>query len=831
MPRVPLPAFRAAPRFHPRLACCGFAAALFSSLSGAEAPSARTVPDSTALRAPTAAAPSDLHRAVRLGDADTRRRLLESGADVKARDALGNTPLHLAALRGDAEAVDALLAKGADPGATNHADASPLHYGVGSERVVAALLARGAAPDPLSKAGVTPLLGAVARADSFHVVRRLIAAGANVNHRRLNVRGPYGGASVLTIAISAGDRRTIDLLIEKGARVDVQQGTSPLAAAAYGGDLETVKLLVERGADLDYRSGFAGTALNFALFAGHQHVARYLLERGANPSLPSTMGHGTPAMVFSAYHDEGDPGFARLLLSRGVDVNAANDAGETALSYALRNGPDTPLVQFLREAGGRTPPAAARTKTIPAQAVPKDPAARAAMIRDGAQRALDLLQRNSTAFLENGFVRDRARCVSCHQQALPAVAFGWARERGFKLDEAALGRLLHATVSQRDPQAENARQLDEPTPSADVTLGFDADGLHALRFAPDDLSDAMSHYLLAIQHPDGSWASHVRRPPMEDGPIIGTAWSARAVQLYPPAGREAEVAAALQRARTWLGRQTPRTHNERVFHLLGLAWADERPERLRPLADRLIETQRADGGWAQLPGLSSDAWATGSAMIALHKAGVAPTAASYQRAVDFLLHTQFADGSWWVRSRSWPFQPHFDGQFPHGKDQWISAAGTAFAAMGLLLTIEPTVRPENLPDARALIAHFMSRDPRPAVAAAPRVATSRASVSFSRDIKPLIERSCAGCHVGEKVKGGFSLGSRDAVLKGGQSGDPAIVPGLSGESRLLRYISDQIEDLEMPPLARREKYPPLNATEIALVRHWIDGGATWDDVP
>jgi len=53
------------------------------------------------------------------------------------------------------------------------------------------------------------------------------------------------------------------------------------------------------------------------------------------------------------------------------------------------------------------------------------------------------------------------------------------------------------------------------------------------------------------------------------------------------------------------------------------------------------------------------------------------------------LRTQFDDGSWWVKSRTWPWQLHFDGQFPHGKDQWISAGATAWAAMALLFTIEP----------------------------------------------------------------------------------------------------------------------------------------------
>ena len=72
----------------------------------------------------------------------------------------------------------------------------------------------------------------------------------------------------------------------------------------------------------------------------------------------------------------------------------------------------------------------------------------------------------------------------------------------------------------------------------------------------------------------------------------------------------------------------------------------------------------------------------------------------------FLLGTQCDDGSWWVRCRTWPFQPRFDGHFPHRRDQWISAAGTSWVTIALLLTIEPSVRPADLPNAPALAEKF-----------------------------------------------------------------------------------------------------------------------------
>jgi squalene cyclase len=114
---------------------------------------------------------------------------------------------------------------------------------------------------------------------------------------------------------------------------------------------------------------------------------------------------------------------------------------------------------------------------------------------------------------------------------------------------------------------------------------------------------------------------------------------------------------------------------------------------LKKLSAAALAEQRADGGWAQLPTLESDAYATGQTLYALHIAGGLPVShPAYQRGVRFLRETQHPDGSWFVRTRAFPFQKHFDTGFPHGKDQWISAAGTSWAAMALILTVEPATQ-------------------------------------------------------------------------------------------------------------------------------------------
>jgi len=122
-----------------------------------------------------------------------------------------------------------------------------------------------------------------------------------------------------------------------------------------------------------------------------------------------------------------------------------------------------------------------------------------------------------------------------------------------------------------------------------------------------------------------------------------------------------------------------------VFRLFGLTWA-RASDAIRQSAVRdLVATQQPDGGWAQLPSLQSDAYATGEALVALREAGVLPNDAAYRKGVQFLLTRQLTDGSWFVRTRSHPTQIYFESGFPHGANQYISAAATNWATLALIL--------------------------------------------------------------------------------------------------------------------------------------------------
>src|SRR5207244_4313328 len=111
-----------------------------------------------------------------------------------------------------------------------------------------------------------------------------------------------------------------------------------------------------------------------------------------------------------------------------------------------------------------------------------------------------------------------------------------------------------------------------------------------------------------------------------------------------------------------------------------------------------------DGGWSQLPRLTSDSYATGTVLAALHEAAGLPTAhAVYQRGLRFLLKTQKSDGSWRVPTRLHPpapvSPPYYNSGFPHNKDQFISIMGTTWAvtAMAHALPFDAKLKRHRIP--------------------------------------------------------------------------------------------------------------------------------------
>jgi hypothetical protein len=198
------------------------------------------------------------------------------------------------------------------------------------------------------------------------------------------------------------------------------------------------------------------------------------------------------------------------------------------------------------------------------------------------------------------------------------------------------------------------------------------------------LTDALTLDLAAQQRPDGSWNVGDIRPPLFDSSAIHyTALAIRALDVYMPAGRHVEAMARIARGRQFLEQATARHTQDEAFKLLGLVWSKASTTEISRQRDRVLELQRADGGWGQRPTMRPDAYQTGQVLYALYASGVPATRGAYQKGVQFLLRNQLEDGTWFVQSRAFAFQPYFETGFPHGTNQFISAAATSWAVMAL----------------------------------------------------------------------------------------------------------------------------------------------------
>jgi len=94
-----------------------------------------------------------------------------------------------------------------------------------------------------------------------------------------------------------------------------------------------------------------------------------------------------------------------------------------------------------------------------------------------------------------------------------------------------------------------------------------------------------------------------------------------------------------------------------------------------------------------------------------------------------------------------------------------------------------------------------------------------AEVDYTRDVKPLLQQHCVGCHGAKRQRGDLRLDSRAALLKGGSRG-PAVVVGKAAESLLIQAVLQDDPEIAMPPEGE-----PLSSEEVQVLRDWIDQGA------
>ena len=316
-----------------------------------------------------------------------------------------------------------------------------------------------------------------------------------------------------------------------------------------------------------------------------------------------------------------------------------------------------------------------------AAAGPPDP------VRDAVERALQRLDKGSANYMTH------RQCFSCHHQGMAVLAMTAARRRGFAVDADHIESQVAFTLEWFRTQKDNfVKGVDIGGDTATATYGLytlDAAGRPA-----DETTALVVNYLLQKQSTDGSWPVQAVRPPMEGSLFTSTGVALHVLPAYgPPEGSKdgddlrQRIARACAMGLEWLRKNEPKTTEDKVFHLRGLVYGGAAKAEVEAARAALLKDQREDGSWSQLPEMSGDAYATGTALTALRLAGLAADAEAYQKGVKYLLAMQRPDGAWVVQTRSKPVQKFFNNGDPGDKSQFLSFATTGWATLALLETL------------------------------------------------------------------------------------------------------------------------------------------------
>ena len=323
--------------------------------------------------------------------------------------------------------------------------------------------------------------------------------------------------------------------------------------------------------------------------------------------------------------------------------------------------------------------------TASAADAPGEVAPEPAVLRSAIGKSLPLLTAGARGSMEK-----RERCFTCHNQGMPIMALVTAQSRGIAIDADELRKQVQFTADFLAKNRENYLAGKGQGGQSD-TAGYALWALDNGGWKPDATTTAVTEYLLQWQRDLGHWKPQSRRPPTEQSLFTSSYVALRGLRTFGTPEQRERTDRRTEQVLAWLVKTPAEDHEDRVFRLRALHAAGAPEAEIRGAAKTLLGSQRADGGWAQLDDMASDAYATATALVALHQAGgLATTEAAYRKGLRLLLTTQLGDGSWHVKTRSNPVQTYFESGYPHAADQFISiaAAGWATTALALALPFE-----------------------------------------------------------------------------------------------------------------------------------------------
>jgi len=307
---------------------------------------------------------------------------------------------------------------------------------------------------------------------------------------------------------------------------------------------------------------------------------------------------------------------------------------------------------------------------------PKQPEIKQVEIAKSVARGLAMVQKATSNYPKH---RD---CFSCHHQTLPMLAMVTARQHGIKIDDdlmQAQSKFTHKSFENSISELQKGKGVGGRA----MTVGYAVWALLLADAKPDVTTEALVAYLLKTQREEGHWTGQVCRPPMEESYFTATLLAVQAMKRYGVESQRPEIDRAVTKAKEWMRTAPAKGQEDKAMRLWGLHLLAKSNTDLAAARNEVLKAQRPNGGWAQLDEMDADAYATGQTLFVLRLTGFDRSEPAYQRGIQFLLKTQQADGSWFVRSRSKPIQADFDNGDPHGKDQFISTPATSWATAAL----------------------------------------------------------------------------------------------------------------------------------------------------